>query len=159
MKPVFHYTTLDRVQSILAAGQIKPATVGVMPPEIPAVWLSTAEKWEHTATKRLVTLSGRARLGTLSGMIEAGATLARIQIDPARVALILARDLQAALNIPPAIHRILIKSGKQAGANPAEWRAVAGAVPISAILSIEVSATCQPFQWVALETTAESAAA
>ena len=62
-----------------------------------------------------------------------------------------ARDLQPVAGLQNAI--------RKAGANPAEWRAVAGAVPISAILSIEVSATCQPFQWVALETTAESAAA
>lgn len=163
MKPVFHYTTADRLESILAAGQINPATAGVMPPEIPAVWFSTAEKWEHTATKMMVRRSGKPERGTLAGMIAAGFTLARIQIDPARVTLIPAREIRDALHIPPHIHKVLVSTGKQAGANPAEWQAVAGAVPISAILSIEISGTCQPFQWMQIDpaeltTPAESAA-
>ncbi len=158
MKPLFHYTTKDRVESILAAGQILPATAGVRPPEIPAVWLSIAEKWEHTATKILIK-GERPQLGTLSGMIAAGATLARIQIDPAHVSLIGPREIQDALNIPPAIHKGLVKSAKQSGANPAEWRAVAGAVPVSAILSIEFSDQCQPFQWVGFNPAAAKSAA
>jgi hypothetical protein len=159
MKPVFHYTTKDRVEMILAAGEIKTATAGVKPPEILAVWLSTAAKWEHTATKILVRSSGRPELGTLAGMIAAGATLARIQIDPARVSLIQAREIQNALNVPPAIHKALTRSAKQCGANPAEWRAVAGPIPVSAFLSIEFSAHCQPFEWLAFNPAAAKSAA
>lgn len=159
MKPIFHYTTKDRLESIIAAGEIRTATAGVMPPEIPAVWISTAEKWEHTATKMMVRANGRVERGTLSGMIAGGWTLARIQIDPARVSLILPRDIRHALNIPASTYKILTTSGKLSGANPAEWRAVAKSIPVSAFLSIEISASCQPFQWIAFNPAASKSAA
>lgn len=147
MKTIYHYTVLECVESILADGEIKEATAGVHPPEIPAVWLSTAEKWERTATKMVKGDDGVIKLGTLSSMIKAGAILARIRIDPSKVKIIPPREIQRSLRIPSGVLKRLVESAKESGAVVGEWRAVAGPIPVSAFMSVELSAACNPIRW------------
>ena len=64
MKPIYHYTTADRLAMILEAEEITPSIKSVKFPEIPAVWLSTAADWEPTATKEIIE-NGRSRRATL----------------------------------------------------------------------------------------------
>ena len=52
MKRYFHYTPTQRIEEIINSGQIKLATKSVYAKKEKAVaWVSTNEKWEHTATK------------------------------------------------------------------------------------------------------------
>lgn len=150
MKPVYHYTTGDRLVSIFESGQITPATAGVHPPEIPAVWLSTAPQWENTASKGIIE-NGERRAATFQEMIEDAGSLCRIQIDPAAVSLIWPLKMREKLRIHKAQLGALLSSARACGANPAEWRAVAGPIPIEAVLSIELTKEWDPLVWVTLD--------
>jgi len=50
---VWHYTLLTKLQMILNDGLIKPTDVMIDPREKPAVWFSSNQAWEPTATKNI----------------------------------------------------------------------------------------------------------
>lgn len=145
--PVYHYTTGDRLLGILAAGEIRPATAHVVPPEIPAVWLSTASAWEKSATKGVIK-DGVRRLATLTELVLVCGCLARIRINPSKVDLIPNPQLQAVLHIPGSVFRRLCTAGAEMGADPAEWLAVTGAIPLAAFRRVEIAFETRPVRWV-----------
>jgi hypothetical protein len=138
MKTVWHYTTAAKLPGIGEAEAIFPATAGVPPREIPAVWLSTAAVWEHTATKGVVGENGKLTTATVAEMIEMAGGLVRLEIDPAKVKLIRPLELQRKLRIEKQTWRGLVTSAKKVGADPSEWCAVAGPIPVDAIASMEI---------------------
>ena len=146
-QPIHHYTTGDRFLRIIAARAILPASAHVAPPEIPAVWLSLAPVWEPSATKGVVE-NGVRRQASLAELIGLCGCLVRIGIDPACVRLLGPSDFRDALCIPPGVHRRLLAAGIAMGANPADWRAVAGPVPLSAFRRIEFSVEANPPKWI-----------
>jgi len=145
--PVYHYTTCDRFLRIIASRAILPATAHVAPPEIPAVWLSSAPVWEASATKGVVENAIRRQAG-LAELIGLCGCLVRIGIDPGRVRLIGPPDFREALCIPKGVHDRLLAAGREMGADPADWRAVAGPVPLSAFRRIEFSVESDPPKWI-----------
>lgn len=150
MKPIYHYTTGDRLIPIIEAGQINPATKSVLPPELPAVWLSVASQWEQTASKGIIE-EGAQRAMTLGEMIEAAGSLCRIEIDPEAVRIIPPLKLKERLKIDRIVLASLVESAREAGANPSEWRAVAGPIPISAFVSVELAKEFSPLAWTAID--------
>ena len=144
--PIYHYTTGDRFAAIVQAGEIRVSRGGVEPPEIPAVWLSTADTWEASASKGVIT-NGRRRVATLDEMIRWCGCLVRIRIDPALVDLIPAAGLPAALSIPAWSFVRLVASGLAMGANPSDWRATLAPIPISAFAGVEFAVETQPVHW------------
>ena len=147
MHPVYHYTTGDRLLGILAAGEIRPSTAHVVPPEIPAVWLSRAGVWEHSATKGVIE-NGIRRQASLPELVFTCGCLARIEIDPTRVEPIPGTLLQSALRIPDPVFRRLLDAGAAMGADPGDWLAVASAVPLEAFLRVEIAFETRPVRWV-----------
>jgi hypothetical protein len=145
--PVYHYTTGDRFLRIIASRAILPATAHVAPPEIPAVWLSSAPVWEQSATKGVIE-DGVRRQASLAELIGLCSCLVRIEIDPAAVRMLEPGAFREALCIPRDIHERLIAAGLEMGADPAEWRAVAGPVPLTAFRRIEFSLEGDPPQWI-----------
>ena len=145
--PVYHYTTGDRFLRIIASRAILPATAHVAPPEIPAVWLSSAPVWEPSATKGVIE-DGARRLASLAELIGLCGCLMRIEIDPAALGLLEPDSLREALRIPEDVHDRLIAAGLEMGADPANWRAVAGPVPLTAFRRIEFSVEADPPQWI-----------
>lgn len=145
--PVYHYTTGDRLLGILAAGEIRPATAHVAPPEIPAVWLSTAGVWEPSATKGVIE-NGVRRQASLPELVLICGCLARFEVDPAKVDLIPSTQLQSTLRIPDSVFRRLLAAGREMGADPGGWRAVASAIPLSACNRIEIAFETRPVRWV-----------
>jgi hypothetical protein len=144
--PVYHYTTGDRFLRIVAARAIQPATAHVAPPEIPAVWLSSAPVWEPSATKGVIE-DGVRRQASLAELIGLCGCLIRIEIDPAAVRMLEPGAFREALRIPRVVHDRLLAAGLEMGADPAQWRAVAGPVPLTAFRSIEFSVEPDPPQW------------
>ena len=147
LQPIYHYTTGDRFLRIIASREILPATAHVAPPEIPAVWLSSAPVWEPSATKGVIE-DGVRRQASLAELIDLCCCLVRIGIDPACVRLIGPPDFRQALRMPKGVHDRLIAAGLEMGANPAHWRAVAGSVPLSAFRWIEFSIEANPPKWI-----------
>ncbi len=146
-KPIYHYTTGDRFLRIIASREIRPATAHVEPPEIPAVWLSSAPVWEPSATKGVIE-DGVRRQASLAELIGLCGCLVRIEIDPAAVHLLEPCTFRDALRIPPDVHDRLIVAGLEMGANPTDWRAVAGPVPLTAFLRIEFCVDANPPKWI-----------
>ncbi len=145
--PVYHYTTGDRFLRIVASQAILPATAHVAPPEIPAVWLSSAPVWEPSATKGVIE-DGFRRQASLAELIGLCGCLVRIEIDPATVRMLEPTEFREALRIPAVVHDRLLAAGLEMGANPANWRAVAGPVPTSAFIRIEFSVEANPPKWI-----------
>lgn len=145
--PIYHYTTGDRFLQIVASRAILPATAHVEPPEIPAVWLSSAPVWEPSATKGVIE-DGIRRQACLAEIIGLCGCLVRIEINPSAVAWLSTSHFREALRIPDDIHARLIAAGLELGANPADWSAVAGHVPLTAFRSIEFSIKAAPPKWI-----------
>jgi hypothetical protein len=145
--PLYHYTTGDRFLRIIASRAILPATAHVTPPEIPAVWLSSAPVWEPSATKGVIE-DGIRRQASLAELIGLCACLVRIEIDPAAVRLIEPGTFRDALRIPPDVHERLIAAGLEMGANPADWSAVAEPIPLTAFRRIEFTVETDPLHWI-----------
>jgi hypothetical protein len=136
--PVYHYTTGDRFLRIIASQAILPATAHVNPPEIPAVWLSSAPVWELSATKGVIE-DGVRRQASLAELIVLCGCLVRIEIDPSVVSWLGPAEFREALCIPDDVHDRLITAGLEMGANPADWSAVVGPIPLTAFRRIEFS--------------------
>lgn len=145
--PVYHYTTGDRLLRIIASRAILPATAHVAPPEIPAVWLSSAPVWEPSATKGVIE-DGIRRQASLAELIGLCGCLVRIEIDPAAVQLLEPDSIREALRIPAVVHDRLLAAGLEMGADPANWRAVAGSIPLAAFRRIEFSVEPDPPKWI-----------
>jgi hypothetical protein len=145
--PIYHYTTGDRFLRIIAFRAILPATAHVVPPEIPAVWLSLAPVWEPSATKGIVE-NGVRRQASLAELIGLCGCLVRIEIDSARVGLLSPSGFREALRVPPEVHQRLLAAGIEMGANPEDWRAVAGPVPLTAFRRIEFTVETNPPHWI-----------
>ena len=146
--PVYHYTTGDRFLRIIASRAILPATAHVNPPEIPAVWLSSAPVWEPSATKGVIE-DGVRRQASLAELIGLCGCLVRIEIDPDAVCCLEPGTFRDALRIPPDVHDRLITAGLEMGADPSDWRAIAGAIPLTAFNRIEFSVEADPPHWIA----------
>jgi hypothetical protein len=145
--PIYHYTTGDRFLRIIAYKAILPATAHVEPPEIPAVWLSSAPVWEQSATKGVIE-DGVRRQANLAELIVLCGCLVRIEIDPTCLHLLGPSDFSSALHITPDVHDRLIAAGLEMGADPNEWSAVAGPVPLSAFRQIEFTVEADPPHWI-----------
>jgi hypothetical protein len=145
--PVYHYTTGDRFLRIVASRAILPATAHVAPPEIPAVWLSSAPVWEPSATKGVIE-DGVRRQASLAELIGLCGCLVRIEVDPTALRLIEPDMFREALRIPERVHARLIAAGLEMGADPAHWRAAMDPIPLTAFRRIEFSAEAEPPQWI-----------
>jgi len=76
---VWHYTTLSRLERILAAGEIRPAIAGVPEGERPIVWFSRNSVWEETATPAIRDHTGQMHKATKKEMHALG--MVRIAVD------------------------------------------------------------------------------
>ena len=145
--PIYHYTTGDRFLRIIASRAILPATAYVNPPEIAAVWLSSAPLWEPSATKGVIE-DGVRRQANLAELILLCGCLVRIEIDSDAVRWLGPSDFADALGIPPEVRQRLLAAGFEMGANPTDWSAVAGPVPLTAFRRIDFSVEAEPPQWI-----------
>ena len=145
--PIYHYTTGDRFLRIVAARAILPATAHVAPPEIPAVWLSSAPIWEPSATKGVIE-DGVRRQASLAELIDLCGSLVRIEIDTSELCLLGPSAFREALCIPEDVYERLIAAGLEMGADPSDWSAVAEPIPLTAFRWIEFSVQANPPKWI-----------
>ena len=150
-RPIYHYTTGEHFASIMQTREIRPSRRGVDPPEIPAVWLSTASEWEGSANKGVI-INNLMRTATVAEMVYLCGCLIRIRINPARTWLIPPSGLKSALCVPDRIFSHLVVAGRQMGANPQDWWASALPIPASAFISVEYSVETSPIKWICCQT-------
>jgi hypothetical protein len=91
---------------------------------------------------------GVRRQASLAELIGLCGCLVRIEVDPYLVPWLGSSEFLEALRIPENIHDRLIDAGLEMGANPSDWSAVAGPVPLTAFRRIEFSVEANPPKWI-----------
>lgn len=135
---LYHYTIGNYLPAIVTHGEIVPATALVPRGVRPAVWCSTNQDWEPTATKGSNVWSTHRH----------GGSLARIEIDPAAAPHSWADYKRESGERPKMIAR-LSAAARSVGADPQDWRVSFDPIPRESWLSIEVFSRGR---WVAYET-------
>lgn len=134
----WHYTTEHKLRSISADGTIRRASVFVADGERRAVWLSCRSTWEPTATKLAVQPGREPRRATLAEMVKAHGRLVRLEV-PERLARHTWKDHRRIGQIDPRMADSLERAAREQGADPADWRVSYHDIPITAVLSVELS--------------------
>jgi len=133
----WHYTIGDRLEGILVAGELRPATAGVPAGEKPCVWFSVNQDWEPTANKL-----GKDGFGVLQALTkeethELGGGLVRIGVSPSTAP----HDWRAYKRLSCVTRdeaKGLYDSAIARGSRPGDWFVSFSAVPRSQWLAIEV---------------------
>ena len=130
-RTLWHYTTAWKLDRILEAGVIRPATAGIAAGEQPVVWFSSRPTWEPTASKS----PAAGRLGEIFTAAAQGG-LVRIAVSP-ETAPYGFSHLPLVARTPPSVCIRLCVSGLEMGADPDDWRFTTEAVPRHAWVGIE----------------------
>jgi hypothetical protein len=130
---LWHYTTFDRFRGILADGAIRPTGALIAPGERAAVWFTSRDSWEPTATKWHAT---EQRPATLREMCEGCGGLVRIGVDVATAPVGWREHARRFLNVKHA--RSLEIAGRVAGSDPLAWYVSYTAVPSALWIAVEV---------------------
>ncbi|WP_213662108.1 hypothetical protein [Stutzerimonas stutzeri] len=126
---VHHYTTeRHHLPLILASGELLPSNAGAEH-EPPLLWFSRAQRWEATATKIVQGPTG-LRLMTFREQLAAlGCVRFSLPADDPR--LMAWADACKYAGMSSTTRRKLEAIGRKRGGSPADWMAVAGAVPLA----------------------------
>lgn len=147
---VWHYTTYDRLERILAAGEIRPATAHVPPNERPIVWFSRNPVWEETATPALRDSSGRTRKATRDEMKRVARGMVRIGVDSSTAPFDW-YQLKRRSGMKARIARGLEDAALREGSSSRDWCGTFDPVPRSQWISVEI---LDGDQWVPLSSIA-----
>jgi hypothetical protein len=135
-KMAWHYTTGHCARQIVQSEVILPATEGVPWNERPAVWFSTRQDWEPTASKGIVDRkTGLRRTATIDEMEALAGGCYRFGMEA--TSLLRWSDLRRAAKIRPPVAKALELAGHHMGANPQDWMGRVGPVSVRDVLVIE----------------------
>jgi hypothetical protein len=134
---VWHYTTVDRLVMIIAAGEIRPATTGVPNGEKPIVWFSTHPEWEPTATKAMKDRNGWTRRATIEEVEQFSGGLARIGVAP-ETAPHSWRELKHMSGMRSGEARRLERAAVEDRSFTGDWRGTFDSVPRERWLAVQV---------------------
>lgn len=115
---LWHYTSKDRIDTILDSEVINLATAGVPDRERPAVWLSSNPIWENTATKGVV--ENGIRRSVTKDEMDSLCGLARIEVEIFS-GIINWKHFKRVSGIKNSSASALESSGLNKNANPKEW--------------------------------------
>jgi len=144
LETLWHYTTGQKLQGILKAGEIRPSTSHLDAGERPVVWFSSRPTWEPTATKCSVP-------GKLGQLITAKAQdgLVRIAV-PASAVPYTFQYVHLVAGTTPQTCAGLILAGLEMGADPNDWWFTPRPFPVALFRAIELY-DFGPDQWRAVD--------
>lgn len=129
---LYHYTTSQKLRSIINSGAIKPSTAHIEPNEKPVAWFSTSPEWEPTATKCPFP-------GKLGQVITAKAQHGLVRITvPDTCAPHPIQALPRIAGTAIQTYTGLILAGLELGADPGAWRFTPTPVPTALFREVEV---------------------
>lgn len=127
----WHYTTGEKFQLIKNERLLRPAYLGVLPPERPVLWFSTNPVFEPTAMKARL-IDGKRQALTLRelydlahGIVRFGCPLHKLKHGP---------DLRKSAKIQGTVWSALANAGKRVGADPAEWWGHVGTMQLDEVV-------------------------
>ena len=128
---LFHYTTGQKLRSIINSGAIKPTTAKIERNEKPVAWFSTSPQWEPTATK--VPIPGKQGQ-LLTAKAQTG--LVRITV-PGTCAPYVFPQLPLIAGTKPSVCIGLLMAGLELGSDPDTWRFTPTPVPTALFREVE----------------------
>lgn len=129
----WHYTTGQNFRLIVVDGFLCPTSVGVVPPERPAVWFSLNQRFEPTALKGTIDQdTGLNRPVSIDEMYEYGGGLVRFGVPPAQ--LFTGSAMRRRLRMSGKTWRGLAAAGRNVGAYPQQWFATPDPLPVSGLV-------------------------
>jgi hypothetical protein len=128
---LFHYTTGQKLRSIINSGHIRPTTARIETHENPVAWFSTQDQWEPTATK--VPIPGMA--GQIA-TAQAQGGLVRITV-PGTCAPYIFPQLPLIAGTKPSVFIGLLLAGLELGSDPGTWRFTPTPVPTALFREVE----------------------
>jgi len=134
MKRVFHYTIMERYQSIFNDREIRVATKYVPKGVKPVVWFTTNPDWEETVHKMAVLDDGSRKLVGRQAMWEMNFHPIRIEIDPKMVSLRSWNHYKKNSGESKESITKLVKAARNS--NPKQWLVSYDNVPIRAIIGV-----------------------
>lgn len=128
---VFHYTTGNKLRSIINSGAIKPSTAHVPAHEKAVAWFSTSPQWEPTATKCPVA-------GKSGQLITAKAQNGLVRITvPGSCAPYGIQQLPKIAGTSLQTYTGLLLAGLELGGDPGVWRFTPNPVPTALFREVE----------------------
>ncbi len=131
----WHYTLGTKLLGIMDLQAIFPAVARTDEQERPAVWFSTLDRWEPTATKGIRQKNGVIRDATMQEM-ERQLGLYRLGVG-ADYPLIDMQEFRKTSGITRRSFKLLKKVGIKKGAHPDCWLTSYKPVPMSDIVAVE----------------------
>jgi len=134
---LWHYTVVNSLQQILAAGAIRPAPLGQSAGQKGVVWFSAAADWDPSANRWWRSPEGVAKQLGKDQTIVLGSGLARIGVAP-HVATIDWKTYKEHSGVPTKLARVIYDAAIKVGSRPSLWYATYQSVPRSEWLAVEV---------------------
>lgn len=128
----WHYTTGENFVAICDSKYIKPAKIGVLPPEKPIVWFSTHKHYEPTARKMKMDGS----IASVDELFLLGRGLVRFGLPVNR--LIHWNKLKSKARMHESVAKRLEDIGRDQGADPQQWHGLLKKVSIEECVRIDV---------------------
>ncbi|MCO6457455.1 MAG: hypothetical protein J5I93_19310 [Pirellulaceae bacterium] len=146
MSLLWHYTTVQKLDSIVHSGAIQPSAPPRERDEKPVVWFSSRPDWDPTANPVVAAAGGRTRrYATLDETIVVGGGLARIGVA-AEVAPHDWKAYKRLSGVSPRRAKAMYDRALALGSRPSSWFVSFAAVPRQQWQAVEV---CVDGQWLA----------
>jgi hypothetical protein len=127
MDTLYHYTIGFHIPRIVGDGALRP--IARHPgSRIAVLWLSTHPRWEPSAVKTVTDERGREIIIGLDQLVTRGRGVFRFEVEPTQ-RLLGWREYVELSAIDREFAEHLDTSGRQGGADPAQWRACLHEVP------------------------------
>jgi len=123
---LYHYTIGYHLPDIIADGALRP-TARHPGSRVSVLWLSSHPRWEPSAVKTIQE-HGRDVIIGLERLATRGRGVFRFEVEPAQALLSWPEYVELSA-IDPEFAEHLDSSGRQGGADPAQWRACLQPVP------------------------------
>lgn len=147
----WHYTTGVKFELIMESGVLRPADIGVEPPELPILWFSLHPFYDNSARKGLRDDTGRmTRAATVPEMYEMGGGLFRFGCPITRLKH--GEVLRKSAKMQSIVWRKLLKGAAAMGANAGDWWGHIGELPIA---DLKFEAMDDNLKWRPLEDVVE----
>lgn len=127
---VWHYAPWSRLGAIVASGHLRPSNAGGQEDEVPLLWFSANQWWEHTATKMIALPDGRTRSLSFSEQQEFCGCI-RFGLSGNDLRLLNWKKACGIAAIGRDERRALERAGRKCGAEPKEWFATSAPVGLN----------------------------
>lgn len=133
---LYHYTIGFHLPTIVEEGLLR-ANARHRGSAISVLWLSTNAVWEPSAVKSVVDADGSKRIIGLDELVTRGRGVFRIEVEPHQ-RLYSWEEYVPMSGIDPDFARHLDESGREGGADPAQWKVCLEDLPRAQWRAIEL---------------------